>query len=88
MANTGVLPFVRGIDFTNNDFSVSVEHKFIFIKVHNENNSYCTFQSCTKCIYKLFIISQVSNILTFLFSGREISKCCSVNERCTMVEIG
>lgn len=23
MANTGVLPFVRGIDFTNNDFSVS-----------------------------------------------------------------
>lgn len=23
MANTGVLPFVRGIDFTKNDFSVS-----------------------------------------------------------------
>lgn len=23
MANTGVLPFVRGVDFTNNDFSVS-----------------------------------------------------------------
>jgi hypothetical protein len=24
MANTGVLPFVRGVDFTSNDFSVSV----------------------------------------------------------------
>lgn len=24
MANTGVLPFVRGVDFTNNDFSVSI----------------------------------------------------------------
>lgn len=24
MANTGVLPFVRGIDFSNNDFGVSV----------------------------------------------------------------
>lgn len=23
MANTGVLPFVRGVDFTSNDFSVS-----------------------------------------------------------------
>lgn len=23
MANTGVLPFVRGIDFSNNDFEVS-----------------------------------------------------------------
>jgi len=23
MANTGVLPFVRGIDFSNNDFKVS-----------------------------------------------------------------
>lgn len=23
MANTGVLPFVRGVDFTNNNFSVS-----------------------------------------------------------------
>lgn len=23
MANTGVLPFVRGVDFTKNDFSVS-----------------------------------------------------------------
>lgn len=23
MANTGVLPFVRGVDFTQNDFSVS-----------------------------------------------------------------
>jgi hypothetical protein len=29
MANTGVLPFVRGVDFTSNDFSVSV---FIVIK--------------------------------------------------------
>lgn len=25
MANTGVLPFVRGVDFTNNDFSVSYD---------------------------------------------------------------
>lgn len=24
MANTGVLPFVRGVDFTKNDFSVSI----------------------------------------------------------------
>lgn len=24
MANTGVLPFVRGLDFSNNDFEVSV----------------------------------------------------------------
>lgn len=24
MANTGVLPFVRGVDFTSNDFSVSI----------------------------------------------------------------
>jgi len=24
MANTGVLPFVRGIDFSNNDFEVSI----------------------------------------------------------------
>lgn len=24
MANTGVLPFVRGIDFSNNDFAVSI----------------------------------------------------------------
>jgi len=24
MASTGVLPFVRGVDFTSNDFSVSV----------------------------------------------------------------
>lgn len=23
MANTGVLPFVRGVDFSNNDFKVS-----------------------------------------------------------------
>lgn len=26
MANTGLLPFVRGVDFTCNDFSVSVAH--------------------------------------------------------------
>lgn len=24
MANTGVLPFVRGVDFSNNDFEVSI----------------------------------------------------------------
>lgn len=24
MANTGVLPFVRGVDFSRNDFSVSI----------------------------------------------------------------
>jgi hypothetical protein len=24
MANTGVLPFVRGVDFTRNDFSVNL----------------------------------------------------------------
>ena len=24
MANTGVLPFVRGVDFTNNDFKVRI----------------------------------------------------------------
>jgi len=24
MASTGVLPFVRGVDFTSNDFSVSL----------------------------------------------------------------
>lgn len=26
MSNTGVLPFVRGVDFTQNDFSVSTDH--------------------------------------------------------------
>ena len=25
MANTGLLPFVRGVDFTSNDFSVSIK---------------------------------------------------------------
>lgn len=29
MANTGVLPFVRGVDFTNNNFSVSQSKKEI-----------------------------------------------------------
>lgn len=27
MANTGVLPFVRGVDFTHNNFSVSQTSK-------------------------------------------------------------
>lgn len=26
MSSTGVLPFVRGVDFTRNDFSVSVHY--------------------------------------------------------------
>lgn len=30
MANTGVLPFVRGIDFSNNDFEVSTLLMLIF----------------------------------------------------------
>lgn len=35
MANTGVLPFVRGVDFTNNNFSVSQKFYFRFV-VANE----------------------------------------------------
>lgn len=36
MANTGVLPFVRGIDFTKNDFSVSkIINKIINILLIN-----------------------------------------------------
>lgn len=33
MANTGVLPFVRGIDFSNNDFEVSIN----FLQLVNKN---------------------------------------------------
>lgn len=29
MSNTGVLPFVRGVDFTRNDFSVSFNYEII-----------------------------------------------------------
>lgn len=29
MSSTGVLPFVRGVDFTRNDFSVSTTYKTI-----------------------------------------------------------
>lgn len=32
MANTGVLPFVRGVDFSRNDFGVSSKFYFLIIK--------------------------------------------------------
>lgn len=37
MANTGVLPFVRGVDFSKNDFGVSVPSVALitpFLTVH------------------------------------------------------
>lgn len=43
MANTGVLPFVRGVDFTSNDFSVSI----LLISI------VCLQSDCV-CRYRLF----------------------------------
>jgi hypothetical protein len=38
MASTGVLPFVRGVDFTSNDFSVSASwFEMSLQNTHGEN---------------------------------------------------
>jgi len=45
MASTGVLPFVRGVDFTSNDFSVSlftVLNKWYY-KINTMNLSFSTW---------------------------------------------
>lgn len=33
MANTGLLPFVRGVDFTSNDFSVSGKPIIVLLSI-------------------------------------------------------
>lgn len=38
MANTGVLPFVRGVDFSSSDFSVSA---FVVISLQNTLRYLC-----------------------------------------------
>lgn len=38
MANTGVLPFVRGIDFSNNDFEVSIFNFIILFQITKWQN--------------------------------------------------
>ena len=38
MAETGVLPFVRGVDFSRNDFQVKIGFKYCYVCMPNVEN--------------------------------------------------